>query len=356
MYTLGEWQMIKQCTLIGCEPKKDGIIYISGATNLIDVKVKTKKYDTLDGKQEERVSEVGDGSIIKMFEKTPTPSEPWHVVCPKFLELKWANGCYFDCAWCYLKGTYRFYPEWVNGKPNIKDFNTIELHLKALLSRDGRAEILNAGEICDSLLAENEETPFSRFIVNVLDKYDKFGKYKVLFLTKSPNVKNLLELKRPDRIIMSFSMNAFEVARKWERAPSVEARIDAAKKVYEVGYTTRIRIDPMVPIEGWKERYLSLIDRIFSKLIPERITIGSLRGLSTTILNAKDKSWVIYLTEESNWGKKIDFNIRLKMYSTVIEYLRSKYEFDKIALCKETIAMWNKLKIDYRKIKCNCTL
>jgi hypothetical protein len=24
------------------------------------------------------------------------------------LELKWAYGCPFDCAWCYLKGTFRF--------------------------------------------------------------------------------------------------------------------------------------------------------------------------------------------------------------------------------------------------------
>ncbi len=93
--------------------------------------VKKDIYKTLDGTEKNLVSRVGDGSIIKRFKKTPLPKKPKDVVCPHFLELKWANGCYFDCAWCYLQGTYRFHPEWKNGKPNIKDFEKIENHVDA---------------------------------------------------------------------------------------------------------------------------------------------------------------------------------------------------------------------------------
>jgi spore photoproduct lyase len=42
------------------------------------------------------------------------------------------------------------------------------------------------------------------------------------------------------------------------------------------------------------------------------------------------------------------------MYSAIIKYLKSRYNYGKVALCKETIAMWNTLKMDYKKIKCNC--
>jgi spore photoproduct lyase len=110
----------------------------------------------------------------------------------------------------------------------------------------------------------------------------------------------------------------------------------------------------MVPIDGWKQSYKELVDLMFGNLTPERITLGSLRGLQSTINGCSDKSWVKYLTESSNWGKKIDFQTRFTMYSEVIDYLKSKYSYEKVALCKETIRMWDSLKMNYRKIRCNC--
>ena len=318
-------------------------------------KIQYKVYTELDGVRRRGVSKVGDGGIICRFEKTPPPKDPSDVVCPHFMELKWANGCYFDCAWCYLQGTYRFHPEWKNGKPNIKDFKLVESQLDAFASKNGiRPEVLNSGELSDSLLAEKGAAPFSRFIVAALDRYDKERKHKVLLLTKSTYVRNILDVKRPDRIIMSFSLNAYPVARRWEHAPTVEARIKAAKKVHDAGYTTRVRIDPMVPIEHWEKHYLGLADAIFSSFTPERITVGSLRGLSTTVSNAKDKSWVRYLSERSNWGKKVDFQTRYGMYSTLIGYLQERYDYTSIALCKETREMWDKLGLSYKEIRCNC--
>jgi spore photoproduct lyase len=328
---------------------------LCGNKAVAEIKVERSLFRNLKGERKERVKKVGDGSIICLFDKTPYPEKPTDVVCPHFLELKWANGCYFDCAWCYLNGTYRFHPEWKNGKPNIKDFGTIEKHISAFISANGfRTEIFNTGELSDSLLAENDTAPFSKFIVEAFDTHDAERKHKLLFLTKSPKVQNILELGRPDRIIMSFSLNAEEVARRWERAPIVEARIEAAKKVYDAGYTTRVRIDPMVPIDSWKKHYFELVDKIFSSFVPERITIGSLRGLRTTIANSKDKSWTTYLSESSNWGRKIDIEIRCEMYSELINYLKESYSFTEVALCKETVETWGKLGLDYKAIKCNC--
>jgi spore photoproduct lyase len=110
----------------------------------------------------------------------------------------------------------------------------------------------------------------------------------------------------------------------------------------------------MVPINNWKKHYLQLLDLTFDRFEPERITFGSLRGLQSTINGCSDKSWVRYLKEKSNWGKKTDFETRLAMYSALIEYLKTKYGYSKIALCKETVEIWDKLKMNYRKIKCNC--
>ena len=295
------------------------------------------------------VERVNDGSIITRFDKTPQPKNSSDVVCPHFLELKWAYGCPFDCSWCYLKGTFRFRP---NGKePVIKDYGKIELHTKAFLEEVKTPEILNTGEIADSLMHETSKEPFSKFIIPL---FEAQSLHKVLFLTKSSNVKNLLEIEPHNQAIVSFSFNAIPVAKKWEKAPPILKRVEAAKKVYQAGYEVRVRIDPMVPIESWKESYKELVDLLFENLAPERITLGSLRGLQSTINGCSDKSWVKYLTESSNWGKKINFQKRFTMYSEVIEYLKLKYNYKKVALCKEKIEMWNSLKMDYGKIKCNC--
>jgi|Deesub1362A_J573_1020465.scaffolds.fasta_scaffold00051_32 spore photoproduct lyase len=319
-----------------------------------EIRIKKKEYEALDGSRKLLVQQVGDGSIIKRFEKTGPPKNPRDIVCPHFLEFKWANGCFYDCAWCYLQGTYRFHPEWKNGKPNIKDFDVIRRHTEAFLNNGSPPELLNSGELADSLLYEGNGHSFSRFIIPLFNSQNK---HKILFLTKGCNVKNLLELRMPRQVILSWTLNALPVAQRWEkRAPRVEHRISAAKKCYDAGYTVRVRIDPIVPIKNWDVHYKNLIDMIFSNFRPERITLGSLRGLVTTINNCKDKSWVPYMTESSGWGKKIDFPNRFKLYSTLICYLRNHYSYSEVGICKETIEMHRALGTDYKNPKCNCVL
>lgn len=297
------------------------------------------------------IRQIGDGSIIKRFDKTPPPVKPTDVVCPHFFELKWATGCPFDCSWCYLKGTLRFLPQ--KTRPRVKDYGKIESHVRAFFTDlTHPKEILNTGEIADSLMCENSGKPFSKFIISI---FETQAKHKVLFLTKSTNVKNLLKISSHKQVIISFSLNAEEAARKWEKgAPKISERIAAAKKVIQAGYETRIRIDPMIPIIGWEKSYIKLIDQILEKILPERITLGSLRGLQSTINGSSDRTWLKYLSESSNWGKKVEFTTRYQMYSLIIEYLLKKYHYTKVALCKETKAMWQELGMDYKKIKCNC--
>ncbi len=311
------------------------------------MQIKKQVYQMLDGSKKSLVQKIGDGSIICRFEKTPLPEKKTDVICPHFLELKWANGCPYDCAWCFLQGTFRF----TGKQPRQKGRFKVKDHVSTFLNNGSLPEVLNTGELCDSLLSENSNYPFSRFIIPMFETQKK---HKVLFLTKSNKVENLLKIEEHKNIIISFSMNAPAVSKKWEKAPRVEDRIEAAKKVSEAGYETRIRIDPMVPVFEWDTHYLGLVDMIFEQFIPERITLGSLRGLQSTINNSKDRTWVKYLSEKSNWGKKIDSERRYEMYSMLIDYLKDKYGYTNVALCKETVEMWEKLGMDYKKIKCNC--
>lgn len=67
-------------------------------------------YKTLDGRRKKLIARIGDGRVIKRFDKTGTAVFGGDIVCPHFLELKWAYGCPLQCAYCYLQGTLRFMP------------------------------------------------------------------------------------------------------------------------------------------------------------------------------------------------------------------------------------------------------
>jgi len=316
------------------------------------INISYKKYGLIDNSELNLVEKVNDGSIIARFDKTPLPVRATSVICPHFLELKWAYGCPFDCAWCYLKGTFRFHP--TKTKPVIKDRAKVESHTRKFLEEVTTPEILNTGEIADSLMGEGLSEPFSKFIIPMFEEQNK---HKVLFVTKSDNIKHLLEINPHNQAIISFSLNADKVAKRWENgAPSVDRRIEAGRKLSQAGYEVRIRIDPMVPVSEWEKHYTDLITQIFTNFTPSRITLGSLRGLQSTVNGSTDKSWVDYLMESSNWGKKIAFRTRYEMYSRILTLLKNDYAYTNVALCKETLAMWGRLEMDYKKIRCNCVL
>lgn len=319
--------------------------------------IEFKNVLALNGNVVSRFSNLADGSIITLFDKTPFPKAPDDVVCPHFVELKWANGCNFDCAWCYLNGTMRFRP---NGKaPYMKNKSKVVEHIKSYLCQNNMPSLLNSGELSDSLLFEGNGSALSDLIVPLFKdrKTTNIHGHKLLILTKSTNIKRILAAKAQDSVVASFSINSYEVAKRWEKkAPSPKQRIQAAKKLYDAGYAVRVRIDPIVPIDSWKSEYKELIDYLFDNFTPERITIGSLRGLQSTINFCKDRSWVEYLDETSNWGKKVSVDTRFEMYRTIIGYLKTKHKFARVGLCKETMEMWGKLKMNYKQMPCNCTL
>jgi len=311
------------------------------------------EYTMLDGSKRTLIKRINDGSIVNRFDMTPFPNKAFDIVCPHFLELKWATGCPFDCAWCYLRGTMRHYIRKKN--PTYKNHEKIASHLQRFFRVDypSQKEVLNTGELADSLMSEHTNVPFSKFIMSLFEKQKK---HKVLFLTKGDRVDNLLNMNPHSQAIVSFSLNSEPVANRWEKAPAVANRIAAARKIFEAGYETRIRIDPIVPYpeSEWTKNYRKLIDDVFSNLYPERITLGSLRGLQSTINEAEDKSWVDYLTEESKWGRRIPFEVRCRTFRVVLDYLTEEHGYTKTALCKEPVAMWENLGFDWKNCKCNC--
>jgi len=319
-----------------------------------------KEYKLLDGSMQSLVQRVGDGNIIERFDKTPYPKELNDVVCPHFLELKWAWGCPYDCSWCYLKGTFRFFKDKKTGRilPSFKARTRVESACRSFKERVQTGHILNSGELADSLMDEasttrNKGVAFSKFIIEVF----KDSPHKVLFLSKGIQVTNFVENSWQKNAILSWSINDPEVAKIWEKgAPDPVDRLKAAKIVQDCGYEVRLRLDPMVPVEGWQQKYKAIIDKIFKiGLEPERITLGTLRGLLSTLANVSNGSWTKYLDTKNytSWGYKPDDSIRLELYQNAMQHLED-YGFKSIGMCKETVKIWQMLGLSFKEIICNC--
>jgi len=313
------------------------------------------------------VVRVGDGNIIRRFEKTPTPKKNSDVICPHFTQLAWAGGCIFNpmCDWCYLMGTYRYEAyKHVDRhvSPRFKKRAEIEKAIKRFLEAPHlKPHLFNAGELCDSLMQEHAASPFSEWVMPFFEGTP----HKVLFLTKTTWIDHFLEHDWQENAILAWSINAVRVASEFEGrgkpqgAPNPMERINAAAKVARRGYTVRVRLDPMTPVPDWERHYRDIIDSMCRRFTPERVTLGSLRGLASTIAAAADKKWTKYLTESSNWGKKPGLETRLALYKLAIERLE-KHGVERVAVCKDTKMLWSILQkehgLNYKTIECNCLL
>jgi len=287
-----------------------------------------------------------DGIVVP-FEKTP-----FDIVCPHFWELRWAFGCPFDCAYCYLQGTGRG-----NKKPRYRPITKVIRAIDKAFKHEyflKNQSIFNSGELSDSLMNPT-------YMKQIADFFETQDRHKLLLLTKSHRVEWLTKELRK-QTVASFSLNATEVWRRWEnRSSSPQHRIDAAKQLTELGYEVRIRIDPIFPIENWKEHYENLIYSLFSELPsdPDRITLGTPRGLAKTLMFAKDRSWErIAFTdtpEYTGWGKKAPKSLRKEIYTFFYDKLDTLgFSKSRIVMCKETKSMWEELGLNWNSCSCNC--
>lgn len=281
-------------------------------------------------------------AFIRYFDKTPPG-----IICPHFYILAHANGCIYECAYCYLQLTFR-------GDPRAVVFTNRDAMLAEVERFLARAEpaVLNAGELADALALESQ-TNLCRDVVPLFAKQDR---HLLVLLTKSANVAPLLALEHNGRTVLSFSVNAPAVAARYEKgAPPVEARLAAAGQARAAGWRLRFRVDPIIPVPAWEDQYRRLMDDLLA-LAPERVTVGTLRYFPNVRTYARklgrDTSVFDYAPERTaaDGRFRLPFNLRVRIYEFIRDLLPAGVEF---GLCKETEACHRALGIT--EVVCNCT-
>lgn len=274
------------------------------------------------------VARTRKSPFVRLFDKTPQG-----VVCPHFYELILSNGCPFDCAYCYLRLTFR-------GKKSPVLFSNgwleVERQIEAVPSG-----VFSTGELADSLAVVPPLLP------KALDYFSAQSDRYLLLVTKSTKVGLLLKREPASSIIVSFSVNAPVAANLYERGcPDPYARLEAAAALKERGWRIRIRLDPVI-LDVGLDRYREICTKI-SWLKPERVTVGSLRqypGLFRFAPDAPRKG----LSKARDGRMRYPLSSRVQVYRQLAEWLGQVP-----ALCKETTEVWSLL--GWNPSGCNCTV
>ena len=193
--------------------------------------------------------------------------------CAKFYKLTAYNSCNFWCEYCYLYLTFRTQPVSTHFINYEKMYDEIVRFNRLNIPKPLR--VLNLGELGDPL-AVDYITGFAKQIIPFMPEHAPGT--RLLFLTKSDCVDDILHLDHGGQSIISFSVNTDAVFHQLEhRTSSPAARLTAAAKVQKAGYEVRLRIDPVMFYSTWEKDYISLVDKIFEYVQPTRITIGEYR-------------------------------------------------------------------------------
>jgi spore photoproduct lyase len=317
----------------------------------------------LAGKQLVYISPAGD--VVDVF---TMPDD--RMVCPHFNRLKLAsNGCFYQCDWCYLKLTYRAAFPFITIRVQ---YDKIKRQLEKRLAKTKAPIMFNSGELADSLAMEHLTRAAREFI----PWFGKTGNGYLFMLTKSNNVDAILDLPHNTHTIIAWSINNEKVSQKFEiGAPSFQRRLDAAYKVQQAGYPVRIRLDPIVPFDGWQRAYFDTIQKIFGKVSPERITLGTLRFekgfyyMRNSIFTTGPELASILETMQPMFPQKaftgfqrpksgkysFSDDKRAEIFRYIIGQVR-KFSDCKIALCKESADLWSRLGLELSRCSCVCQL
>lgn len=275
--------------------------------------------------------------------------KPIGVLCCQFYEAKWSNGCMYDCGYCYLRGTFRW-QEW-NGREQTVFSNIDQLFLEVdeFLKLE-KPTVLHTGEVSDSLAVPGSE----KIMAKLVQKFGQQDKHTLLLLTKSDNIEELLGLQHNRMTVIGFSINPPAVARRFEKgAATTEKRLRAARRCIKAGYKVMVRVDPMIPVKGWKRQYKALFNQL-NLIEPYGVVVGTLRAFSGLKPKVSKELKVMLTVREKDRRWHLGSELRNEMYSLAFSTLTTH----RMGLCKEAGETWGLLGKEYgfRKFICNCRL
>ena len=278
--------------------------------------------------------------------------------CPNYWHFSPYGFCPYGCHYCYLAGTVG-----VRFSPSVKVYvNLPEMLEKVANVADnaGRPTSFYVGKLQDAL-ALDPLTGYSKIMVPFFAEHPYA---RLVMLTKSAAVGNLLGLPHKGRTILSWTLNPPSIVRDFEsNTPSTEDRIRAMIKCAQAGYPIRAVIMPLIPVDRWQDIYSRFLAHLLHRVKLERLTLGgicSYRGAYDLMCQKiKTDNAIVRNLEgiKSRDGRlRYPLERRVEMYQHLIENAQSHQSDIPIALCLEEEEAWLQTSLEENLGRCNCTL
>lgn len=261
--------------------------------------------------------------------------------CCGYTILHFGENCTVGCTYCILQA-------YLN-RPCLRIFGNIDEMLSEVesvfLQHPTVLFRVGTGEFTDSLLLD----PWTAYSSYFVPFFARFSNAVLELKTKTAFVDRLKGLSHGGHTIVSWSLNAPSIMRQEEKnAAPFELRLDCARKCLEWGYFLGFHFDPIFFFQGWEREYASTVESLFSTIPPDKIvyiSLGAFRfmpELKSRILE-KNPTWRFTSGEFILCpdGKKRYFvDVRVRLYSFLLEQIRSYAPDVCVYLCMESGSVW----------------
>jgi spore photoproduct lyase len=182
-----------------------------------------------------------------------------------------AEGCPAHCQYCYLAGSlkgppvtrvYANLPEILGGLADYLGKGAVTSRSAA---RAGEGTTFEASCYADPLGVEH-------LTGSLAEAVRHFGAWdgadvQLRFTTKFDGVEPLLGLRHRGRTRARFSVNTEVLASRFEGGTApLPARLAALRRLARAGYPVGLTVAPIMPVEGWRERYPALFAAVATAL------------------------------------------------------------------------------------------
>ena len=279
------------------------------------------------------------------------------------------GACGLRCRACFLILTHRLFCD----PTRHVVYENVEDHARAVrkwLQRPNRKNLGLGIDCSDSLLYEGVTGHARRLIPLFAASDTNPSGCKLILLTKSINV-HYLEGLPTDNVLATFSLNPESIADLWEGkfpdgvrvTPPVPERLRAAQKAQAMGFEVRWRVDPIFPVEGWRDMYADFFrDASSMGHAPTRITLGTYREAQRSLSQFAEGwglppiEWSSSNLERDGAHRHISRDQRLGIYRFLAQAVKDAWRGTGhdpvVALCKEPRFVRQELGLCHEM--CNC--
>jgi spore photoproduct lyase len=257
--------------------------------------------------------------------------------CCNLMTLDAVQQCGFRCSYCSIQSFYH--------GDQVRFIKNLAQHLGNLKLDPQKTYHIGTGQSSDSLMWGNHLG-----LLDALCDFAKDNPNAILEMkSKSGRIDHLLELKPPANMIFTWSLNTPTVIFHEEKgSASLQKRLDAARKLADIGSPVGFHLHPIIWYEGWREQYTELIAQLTDMFSPEEVvmvSLGTLTFIKSVIKRVRNnllKSSILQMPMEEIGGKaSYPFDIKKELFTYIYNSFPENWKSGVFFyMCMEDVRLW----------------